>query len=279
MLEVLSKFINLEKLDRLIRDSQNTLDAGPAKLKVAEDKLKVIENDAQNLQTEIAANLAQQQEMETELKKYTKLKEGNRERITKANDAKSYTAILKEGENIAKLTDAKEKEVLTLMVAMDSLNAKLPLLTKELKEAQKVFNLEKDAINAELAEATRVISKSTEQRSSILSLLDPKYAAVYTKAAATFGGKTLAPIADSTCMACRMAIPRQQYNELLRNDKLMTCPACQRIMYWQHDPTWAPPKPAPEEPETLAAPKKKQAKKTKSFQSADTNGNLADLKS
>jgi len=37
----------------------------------------------------------------------------------------------------------------------------------------------------------------------------------------------------SVCNGCHMNIPAQLYNELQRSDELLSCPNCNRIMYFQ----------------------------------------------
>ncbi|HFB84009.1 MAG TPA: hypothetical protein ENJ72_04385, partial [Thermodesulfatator sp.] len=36
---------------------------------------------------------------------------------------------------------------------------------------------------------------------------------------------------DAICEGCHMNIPPQLYNELMRDNRLMECPLCQRIIY------------------------------------------------
>jgi predicted nucleic acid-binding Zn-ribbon protein len=50
-------------------------------------------------------------------------------------------------------------------------------------------------------------------------------------------GTAVAPAAEGFCQACHMQIPPQLYNELQRNDHLIACPSCHRILYFgpHHD--------------------------------------------
>jgi predicted nucleic acid-binding Zn-ribbon protein len=49
------------------------------------------------------------------------------------------------------------------------------------------------------------------------------------------GGVAVSPVIKGVCQACHLDIPPQQFNELIRGDKLMTCPNCIRIIYWGED--------------------------------------------
>jgi hypothetical protein len=40
-------------------------------------------------------------------------------------------------------------------------------------------------------------------------------------------------VVQGVCQGCFMSIPPQQYNMLLKGDKIFECPTCQRIIYHQ----------------------------------------------
>ena len=40
---------------------------------------------------------------------------------------------------------------------------------------------------------------------------------------------------EGICSGCHIAIPPQVFIDLQRGDKIMSCPNCQRLMYWAND--------------------------------------------
>ena len=46
-------------------------------------------------------------------------------------------------------------------------------------------------------------------------------------------GKAIVPVTKGVCQGCFMSIPPQQFNDILRGDKMLNCPTCQRILYHQ----------------------------------------------
>ena len=45
-------------------------------------------------------------------------------------------------------------------------------------------------------------------------------------------GIALAPVNRGTCQVCHINLPPQLYIDLQRNEKMIHCPNCQRIIYW-----------------------------------------------
>jgi predicted nucleic acid-binding Zn-ribbon protein len=45
------------------------------------------------------------------------------------------------------------------------------------------------------------------------------------------GGLAMVGVSKGVCSGCFMNVPPQLFNELLREDQLHACPACNRLMY------------------------------------------------
>ncbi len=46
-------------------------------------------------------------------------------------------------------------------------------------------------------------------------------------------GLAIVNVLGGVCQGCFMNLPPQQYNILLRGDKMLDCPSCQRMLYHQ----------------------------------------------
>ena len=49
------------------------------------------------------------------------------------------------------------------------------------------------------------------------------------------GGQAIGPVVSGVCQICHMGIPPQKFNELIGGDSLLTCPNCNRLIYWGED--------------------------------------------
>src|SRR5699024_12653507 len=46
-------------------------------------------------------------------------------------------------------------------------------------------------------------------------------------------GRVIVPARDGACTGCHMMAPPQVYNELQIGDKVIQCPSCKRILYYE----------------------------------------------
>ena len=47
------------------------------------------------------------------------------------------------------------------------------------------------------------------------------------------GGVAVVAVRGGTCQGCHMHVPPQLYNLIQRNEQLILCPNCQRMLFWQ----------------------------------------------
>ena len=47
-------------------------------------------------------------------------------------------------------------------------------------------------------------------------------------------GKAVVGVINGVCQGCFMSIPPQHFNNILKGDRMLECPTCQRILF--HDP-------------------------------------------
>ena len=71
-----------------------------------------------------------------------------------------------------------------------------------------------------------------KKRDRIFESLTPPIKKIFERGRQLGRGIAVAGVVDAVCQVCRMNIPPQLYNELMRLDSMRFCPNCQRIIYW-----------------------------------------------
>ena len=99
-------------------------------------------------------------------------------------------------------------------------------LAKEAREAKKFSN----AIEKQKA---GIVKKRGTKAKKIKMPLLKKYDMLRERR----NGKAVVPVISGVCQGCFMNIPPQQFNDILRGDKMFNCPTCQRILYHQPEKT------------------------------------------
>ncbi|MDD4998565.1 MAG: C4-type zinc ribbon domain-containing protein [Syntrophales bacterium] len=157
-----------------------------------------------------------------------------RERLFEVKTNKEYQSMLKEIEIFEGKNSRLEDEVISLLDESDHNEAALKSQERELKDRSRSYEEERrkleeelDSLSAELADCDR---KSAEIRKEISAEILRKYEKI------KLIGRGLAVVAvwKEVCSGCHMKIPPQMYNDLQKTTALLTCPHCNRIMYWKN---------------------------------------------
>jgi predicted nucleic acid-binding Zn-ribbon protein len=236
--ETILNLITLQDLDNKIRIWRQTAAEGPAKLEQARERLSTLEAERDALVAKQAENAKARRELEAETADLTQRKATNQTRQLKARNNNEYRAVLKEAETIASTLTAKEDELLVLMDEGEKLQSLLPGLAADCANETLAFADQESTIRAIIKEGQLSEAEALEKRSALLPSIPPAILGRYNTIAGNRDGQAMAPVVQGMCRICRLSIPPQLFNELQKNDKLLACPNCARILYWMHHPAF-----------------------------------------
>ena len=101
-------------------------------------------------------------------------------------------------------------------------------LKAELESQQE--NLEK-----RIAECRSRLDALEAKRAEVAALISPPVLSRYEFIRDRLRHPVIVPVEAGICSGCHIAIPPQVFIDLQRGNHIMSCPNCQRLMYWAHD--------------------------------------------
>ncbi|NTV57425.1 MAG: hypothetical protein HGA74_09075, partial [Deltaproteobacteria bacterium] len=91
------------------------------------------------------------------------------------------------------------------------------------------------AVKTELLGLEKDLDALQKERSQLCCDFDQGLLKKYVFLRERKGGLAISSVVTGVCQTCHMGIPPQKFNELIRGNDLMTCPHCNRIIYWGED--------------------------------------------
>src|SRR2546425_928538 len=85
----------------------------------------------------------------------------------------------------------------------------------------------------ELARLGAEIERERTARSEIIQGVDGDLRRKYEMIFSRRGGVAVVEVRGGICQGCRMRVPPQLYNEIQRNEQVILCPSCQRMLFWR----------------------------------------------
>jgi predicted nucleic acid-binding Zn-ribbon protein len=154
---------------------------------------------------------------------------------------KEYTAMLHEIEGVEKDIRGKEDVVLQEMEAAESLQGTVKREEQEFKRIEEKHRSVAATLDAEQREISTQVDHLRAERDTVVAALTSEARELYERVAKK-RGTGVAEARDGMCQQCHLTLRPQLYVDLKKQDQVIQCPGCQRILFY--DPP-APPAPAP----------------------------------
>ena len=195
-----------------------------AEIKAYEEKLADEENQLASLRT-------QYREDETETKTIGDRINKDNEKLRSVKTNKEYQSMLKEIDELKKKNSLLEDQMLSRLDTIEQTETGLAALKTEMAVVKNKIEQQQAEILSQAEGERQALEKCREERDGIFSRLDQKMQNLFEKVKVQGRGIAVAAVKDGVCQVCRMGIPPQMFNELLRMDSVRLCPNCQRIIY------------------------------------------------
>jgi len=184
------------------------------------------------LQEKIAAADGQRREIEAELAdELSRIKE-RQSKMMQVQTNREYQSLLKEIEDGKKNIKEKEEEVVRLMESSEA-NAKIMAeQASQTEEEEKALAEENKKVQKNAAEVEGKKAKIVAKRESKAKDINTAALRKYDMLRNRRNGKAVVSVVNGICQGCFMSIPPQHFNDILKGDRILNCPTCQRILYY-----------------------------------------------
>lgn len=172
-------------------------------------------------------------ESESKIKKINEVMAKSRDRLLEVKNNKEYQAILKENETAELARGNIETEILSILEELDKLS---PLVKKDeeiLEQHKKKCADDRKIIESDLNAIDADILSWEQKRADLKKNVPAEILARYEKIKNRNNGVAVITVWKQVCNGCHMSIPPNLYNELQKTTELLSCPNCNRIMYFQ----------------------------------------------
>ena len=237
----LQQLIDLQNLETAIEEARRRIAAHPQRIADADARLAhakdALESARQRLKASQEARREQEREAATFQSRLSKFKD----QLSAVKTNREYQAMQLEIETAQKELGIVEERVLERMMEGDSLSAEIKKTEQALAARQKEVEAEKKTLAEELITVDAALKDATERRQALVKSLPPKLVALFEQVSRARKGIAIAVATrDGLCSACHVRLRPQAFQEVRRNDQIIQCPSCNRILYYIPPPAVEP---------------------------------------
>jgi len=229
----IEQLTELQVIDQEIAKLDAEKDTKLAGLREYEIIFEERESSINELKEKIEAADMRRRELEAELSdELSRLKE-RQSKMMQVQTNREYQSLLKEIEDGKKINKEREEEIVQIMEVAEAdeknMNEQANIIEDEKKTLAKEAREAKKFSNAIEKQKAGIVKKRGTKAKKIKMPLLKKYDMLRERR----NGKAVVSVIKGVCQGCFMSIPPQQFNDILKGDRMLNCPTCQRILYHQ----------------------------------------------
>ena len=247
----LERLIALQKLDSAADAARKTLAGEPEHSAALDARIEAARQHVAAAKEQLAAN----KNARAALEKDVAVQQGRlskfRETAMAVKTNQEYHAV--QHEITFAQTEIKKIEdfILERMMESDDFTVALKTAEAELAAETKAVEAERRAVSAAHVEMQASLERIAGERAALIAGLNQNVLATFEAVSRKRNGVAVAEARGGVCTICHVRLRPQVFNTVLRNDSILQCDHCNRILYYvpvpaaaATAPSDAPPQPA-----------------------------------
>lgn len=249
-LKQIEQLVALQRIDSEIIDLNKELETAPREVHALEGSHSQLDTQYKQLMEKIGYLKEQESRLSAEIEDDTLKIKKSKNKLMMVSNTKEYHAMMREMDNLEKLNRLREEERVTLSEELVRLNESKEELDSELGTINKQLEEKRSNLQARVAETQKRLDELDAQRKDAGSSVPPPVLSRYEFIRSRLVPPVIVKVEQGICNGCHIAIPPQSFNDLQKGQQILSCPNCQRLIYWcEHF----------SEDEQCATPKEKEA--------------------
>lgn len=231
MLPDLQNLMELQVADKEIARLREDVAALPKRVAVIEEKLAATMAKLEKAKAAAKADEASRKKYESTIQDLQGKISKYRDQSLDVKTNEQYKALLHEIQFAEQEIRANEDKILDLMVNAEARDKDVKAAEAELKAETAEIEKEKNEARDRTAEDEKQLAEWNGKRDKLREGVSPDVLRRYERVL-KFRGSGLSEVRDQKCMACRVMLRPQTYNEVRTGTTVIECESCQRILYF-----------------------------------------------
>jgi predicted nucleic acid-binding Zn-ribbon protein len=233
MEEQLSLLIQLQEVDTKIRALTERQNRMPDILASLERRRAAGQEEFEKAKGALQAAQKNKRDRDADLEASAQKVERLKARASEIKTNKEYQALQKEIEAAEQESKTIEDEILVLMEKIDAAAAAITGAEENARKEDEEIAAELKEREADHAKGEQELQEMQRQRQETAEHIERALLAKYQGLLLTKAGAAIAEARGEACSGCYMSIPPQVFVNVKKNESIITCPHCSRILYYR----------------------------------------------
>jgi predicted nucleic acid-binding Zn-ribbon protein len=233
----LERVIALQQLDTTADAARRRLADQPEREKALEARLETVRVRVAATKAQLAENHSARRALEKDVALHQGRLSKFRDQLMAVKTNVEYQAVQKEMAFAQGEVKTIEDKVLERMLEADDIASAVKRAEADLAAEQKAVDADRRTMTAEHGELQTSLERMEAERAKLVAALDRQILATFESVARKRNGIAVAEARDGICTICHVRLRPQVFNTVRRNDGIIQCDSCNRILYFVQAPS------------------------------------------
>jgi len=224
--------VTLQELELSIQRLEEAIAAKPRELEALTKRRDAVQARLLTRSTELDEVDKQRRRLEAEITQEQYNLQKAQRKLLEIKTNKEYAAMLTEIELIKQKISGYEDTVLQGMELAESGKGELQDIERQRTQEELGLAEGRRKNEADLGILQQLLAEKRDGREAAIRQLDRPLVDLYLRLLSARKGLAVVAIKNGACQGCFLNIPPQLVQEVRRNDRVLTCSHCHRILYW-----------------------------------------------
>lgn len=248
-LKQIEQLVVLQKVDDEIVILQDELKRAPLQISELEKRRQEIEESAEIVRDKLKYLTDQQKRLESEIESDSVRLKKSKSKMMMVGNTKEYHAMMREMDTLEKQNRGREEEKVTVAEELARQNLDLKAIEERAGGLDVELVAARQSLDERLAVAKARLAELEARRAEAGQAVPKPILQRYEFIRSRLKNPVIVPVNAGICSGCHISIPPQSFIELQKGIQILSCPNCQRLIYWSDH---IAPEPTPEAEEATA---------------------------
>jgi predicted nucleic acid-binding Zn-ribbon protein len=236
----LARLIELQHLETSAEEARRRIADEPLRAQALDARLDAARKTMAGLRQQLTDVQAARRAIEKDLAVIQGRLTKFRDQLMEVKTNREYQAMQREIEVAQHEVRVLEDRILERMLESDEVAAQVKQAETALGADEKTVAEEHTILRRETETLRQELDRAATVREGLVRSLDPQALAVYEHVARGRKGIAVAAAKDGHCSVCHVRLRPQVFNDVRKNDRIIQCDSCMRILYYPGQTAAAP---------------------------------------
>jgi uncharacterized protein len=228
----LDRLIRLQQLETFTEEARRKIADYPQRSQGLEARLEEAKEAVAGIKQRVTASQTTRRSEEKDLATVQARLTKYKDQLLEVRTNREYQAMQQEIAAAQGEVSRHEDRILENMLEADELNRAVKRAESELAKVQADVTAERTALDEEVQQLKVELARSGGARAALVAEISASAMAIFEAVARGRKGVAVAEARQGLCTLCHVRLRPQKFNEVRRNDTIIQCDSCQRILYF-----------------------------------------------